>query len=127
MAFSAPTITMTFILAASGAPVAAQTVSDRLSFGVGAVVAPEFQGSASYDVTPIPVVVLSYDLGVATVRTRGLSILADVVEGSTISAGPIVRYEFGRTPGDISNASVAALPGIDATWRQACSQNSGSQ
>ena len=105
----------TFILVAGATSAAGQAGGDRFSFGLGAVVAPEFPGSASYDVTPIPVLVFSYDLGAATVRTKGLSVLADVLEGSAMSAGPILRYSFGRTPGDISNAAVAALPRVDAT------------
>ena len=105
----------TIILATGTASAFAQGQGDRLAFGVGTIVAPEFPGSASYDVTPIPFVNFSYDLGPATVRTKGLAIVADVLDGPAMAAGPILRYSFGRTPGDISNPAVAALPGVDGT------------
>jgi outer membrane scaffolding protein for murein synthesis (MipA/OmpV family) len=81
----------------------------RIGLGVGA--APDYLGSNDYTVIPFPNFDLRY--GQYGVRSSRLGIEADVVGIRGLDAGPIIRYDRGRS--DVNDSAVALLPEIDGS------------
>ncbi len=87
------------------------TAQAQVSVGVGAIAAPQFEGSKDFTVRAAPS--FSFKSESFSVRTVGPGIEADLLSSRAIDAGPILRYNFGRKGSDIDNAQVSALPDID--------------
>ncbi|MDJ0826305.1 MAG: MipA/OmpV family protein [Rhodobacter sp.] len=85
--------------------------ADGPTFGLGAAVVPQFEGSSDYKVFPAPS--FAFSLGPFAVRSNGPGAEADLVVSRSIDAGPIMRWNDGRDPADIDNAAVSALPAVD--------------
>ncbi|MDJ1009554.1 MAG: MipA/OmpV family protein [Paracoccaceae bacterium] len=109
---------LALLIAAGLGAATAATAQERpnsFSLGIGLGVAPEFSGSSDYDFNALPIINFSYDLGAVTVRSKGLGVAVDVLDGPALAAGPIVRYAFGRDGSDITDDAVSQLPDIDGT------------
>lgn len=90
-------------------PDAAHAQGAPNSFGIGASIVPDYDGSADYVARPS--VTGRFAFGPATIELRGAGVRADVLQGP-ISAGPVLNYRFGRTD-EVENPQVAALPEIE--------------
>jgi MipA family protein len=82
----------------------------RLGLGVG--YAPDYVGSDDYTVIPLPNFELRY--GEYTVRSSRLGVEADVVGIRGLDAGPIIRYDQGRSS-SVDDSAVALLPEVDGS------------
>lgn len=82
----------------------------QVSVGVGALVLPQFEGSADYGVRVAPS--LSFKTENISVRTNGPGLEMDLLSSRAIDAGPILRYNLGRDASKIDNAQVSALPDV---------------
>jgi MipA family protein len=109
-------LTTTFILAFAVSSFAAddnlsaeEKLKLRMGLGVGA--APDYDGSDDYRVIPLPNFELSY-AGYA-LRSSRLGVEADLVGITGLDAGPIIRYDLGRS--DVSDNVVALLPEVDGS------------
>jgi MipA family protein len=81
----------------------------RMGLGVGA--APDYIGSDDYRVIPLPNFELSY-AGYA-LRSSRLGVEADLVGITGLDAGPIIRYDLGRS--DVDDSVVSLLPEVDGS------------
>ena len=95
-------------LAAAVVPASA----NELSLSLGAGVAPQYRGADEYRFIPLPG--FSWEGETVSVKTSRRGLEVDFIPGRGFSAGPIVRYSFGREAGDIDDPVVALLPEIDA-------------
>jgi MipA family protein len=86
------------------------TLKLRMGLGVGA--APGYVGSDDYRVIPLPNFELSY-AGYA-LRSSRLGVEADLVGITGLDAGPIIRYDLGRSS-DVDDSVVALLPEVDGS------------
>lgn len=109
MAYRAARILLSVSLAAG---VATPAVAGEFSISLGAGVAPQYRGADEYRLIPMPG--FSWEGETFSVKTSRLGLEADLVPGRGFAAGPILRYSFGRDPGDIDDPVVALLPEIDA-------------
>jgi MipA family protein len=82
----------------------------RMGLGVGA--APDYAGSDEYTVIPLPNFELSY-AGYA-LRSSRLGVEADLVGITGLDAGPILRYDRGRSS-NVDDDVVALLPEVDGS------------
>lgn len=102
------------LLAVAGAAPAAASPLDggnELTIGLGAAVAPDYEGADEYRALPLPS--LSWKTDLFTLRTRGPGIEIDLVPSPGFGFGPILRYDFGRD--DVDDAVVAALPDVEGS------------
>lgn len=76
----------------------------------GTGILPEFDGAADYQV--IPMVAGQVNKGNYYIATRGLGLVANVIDSPHFNAGPVLRFRFGRDD-DIDNARLARLDAID--------------
>lgn len=98
------------LFAGLAAPAAAQeTLEGRV--GLGAGMAPEYEGADSYK--PIPIVPLSLRYQGFGVQTAGRGLQFDVLPWRFINFGPVVQYRGGRD--DVDDTVVDLLPKIDGT------------
>jgi MipA family protein len=84
----------------------------KLRMGLGVGTAPDYIGSDEYTVIPLPNFELSY-AGYA-LRSSRLGVEADLVGITGLDAGPIVRYDRGRSS-DVDDSVVALLPEVDGS------------
>jgi MipA family protein len=89
---------------------AEDTLKLRMGLGVGTV--PDYTGSDEYTVIPLPNFELSY-AGYA-LRSSRLGVEADLVGITGLDAGPIIRYDRGRSS-DVDDSVVALLPEVDGS------------
>lgn len=94
------------VLALSGGGAFAQT-----TVGLGAILVPQFEGSSEYTARVAPS--FSFKNDKISVRSVGPGLEADLLSSLAVDAGPILRYNFGRSGASIDNAQVSALPDID--------------
>jgi MipA family protein len=110
-------LTTTFILAFAVSSFAADDNLSaeeklKLRMGLGVGTAPDYIGSDEYTVIPLPNFELSY-AGYA-LRSSRLGVEADLVGITGLDAGPIVRYDRGRSS-DVDDSVVALLPEVDGS------------
>lgn len=98
------------LLTAMAAPAAAQERLEGL-IGLGAGVAPEYEGANEY--RPIPLVPLSLRYRGFGVETAGQGLQVDVTPWRFINFGPVVQYRGGRK--NVDDPVVDNLPDIDGT------------
>ena len=99
-------------LAVLAGPVAAQDTggfSGRATVGI--VTVPEYEGAE--DRQTFPLLSLRYQPGERWIEFEGTTLRANLLASGRLSAGPVLRYRFGRDDG-VSDSAVAALPEIDA-------------
>jgi MipA family protein len=84
----------------------------KLRMGLGVGTAPDYVGSDDYTVIPLPNFELSY-AGYA-LRSSRLGVEADLVGITGLDAGPIIRYDRGRSS-DVDDSVVAMLPEVDGS------------
>ncbi len=100
-----------FFVALAG-PVAAQDAGGFTGRAtVGIVSVPEFEGAG--DRQAFPLLSLRYQPGERWIELEGTTLRANLLASGRLSAGPVLRYRFGRDD-DVSDSAVAALPEIDA-------------
>ena len=77
----------------------------------GSAILPEYDGSEDYQAIPI----LSGQLnkGNYYIATRGLGVVANVIDSNRFNAGPIVNFRFGRDD-DVENATIASMREVDS-------------
>lgn len=78
---------------------------------LGAAMLPEFDGSEDYQT--IPIAAAQVNKGNYYIATRGLGVVANVIDSEHINFGPVVRYRFGRDD-DVDNARISRLRELDA-------------
>jgi MipA family protein len=101
----------TAAFAADNEPVTAPPSNDGLTVGIGVGAAPDYLGSDDYTAIPLPTFDWKYDgFGL---RSSGLGIEADLLPFEGFEAGPIVRYDLGRS--SVEDALVKRLPDVDPT------------
>ncbi len=104
-----------FVTMATPAYAADEATSDQdslnLRMGLGVGTAPDYLGSNDYTVIPLPNFELRY--GGYAVRSSRLGVEADVVGIPGLDAGPIIRYDLGRS--DVDDSAVALLPEVDGS------------
>jgi MipA family protein len=83
----------------------------QLRMGLGVGTTPDYVGSDDYRVIPLPSFELSY-AGYA-LRSSRLGVEADLVGITGLDAGPIIRYDLGRS--DVNDSVVALLPEVDGS------------
>jgi len=88
---------------------AGTAAADSLRIGVGAGFAPDYEGSDEYTVVPLPS--FEYETDIVTVETSRLGLAADVVMARGVDAGPILRWDMGRS--DVDDAVVDLLADVD--------------
>ena len=76
----------------------------------GAAVLPEYDGSEDFQA--IPILQGQLNKGNYYVATRGLGLVANVVDSNRFNFGPIVNFRFGRDD-DVDNAIIARMREID--------------
>ncbi len=79
-------------------------------FAAGAGYLPEYDGADEYQT--IPVVAGQVNKGNYYIASRGLGVVANIIDSERFNAGPMVRYRFGRDD-DIDNARIARLSEVD--------------
>jgi MipA family protein len=84
----------------------------KVRMGLGAGVVPDYPGSDDYKFLPLPNFELSY--GGYAFRSSRLGVEADVVAIPGLDAGPIIRYDGGRSS-SVNDSAVALLPEIDGS------------
>jgi MipA family protein len=84
----------------------------KLRMGIGIGAAPDYIGSDDYTVIPLPNFELSY-AGYA-LRSSRLGVEADLVAVTGIDAGPIIRYDRGRSS-NVDDSVVALLPEVNGS------------
>ncbi len=84
----------------------------KLRMGLGVGTAPDYIGSDDYTVIPFPNFELSY-AGYA-LRSSRLGVEADLVGITGLDAGPIIRYDRGRSS-SVDDSVVALLPEVDGS------------
>jgi MipA family protein len=87
-----------------------ETLKLRMGLGVGT--SPDYVGSDDYRVIPLPNFELSY-AGYA-LRSSRLGVEADLVGITGLDAGPVIRYDLGRSSG-VNDSVVALLPEVDGS------------
>ena len=85
--------------------------SAETTVGLGAILVPQFEGSSDFTTRVAPS--FSFKSDEISVRSAGPGLEADLLSSRAFDAGPILRYNFGRTGANIDNAQVSALPDID--------------
>lgn len=111
VAFAAQAQTAILDYAADSAP--RQQQNDWTGFvaaGVGML--PEYDGSEDYQT--IPILGGQVNKGNYYIATRGLGLVANVIDSNRFNFGPVVRFRFGRDDG-VDNARVASLREVDAS------------
>jgi MipA family protein len=83
-----------------------------ISVGLGAGIAPEYEGAKKYKVIPFAALQIEDEWG--SVSLRGPGIEVDLVPSRKLDAGPVVRYNFGRK-GGISDPAVRLLPRVSGS------------
>ncbi len=100
--------------AAAAAVLASPAAADnRLSFGLGAALTPDYLGSDDTTTRPIPLI--QFESERFNIRSSGLGVEAGLLNVGPVTAGPVLRYNMGRDPDDIESDAVAALDEIDGT------------
>ncbi len=84
----------------------------ELTVGIGAGVAPDYEGANEYKAIPLPIFDLRYNG--FSLRTSKLGVEADIVPLEAIQAGPIIRYNTGRDSG-VDDEIVRLLPEVDGS------------
>lgn len=84
----------------------------KLRMGLGVGTAPDYTGSDEYTIIPLPSFELSY-AGYA-LRSSRLGVEADLVGITGLDAGPIIRYDRGRSS-SVDDSAVALLPEVDGS------------
>jgi outer membrane scaffolding protein for murein synthesis (MipA/OmpV family) len=64
-----------------------------ISIGLGAAVAPDYEGSNNYEISPVPDLEISWR---DRVTLSGTSLSVAAISTSHVKAGPTASYEFGR-------------------------------
>jgi MipA family protein len=88
----------------------ADQLNVRLGLGVGA--APDYVGSNDYTAIPLPNFELRY--GDYAVRSSRMGVEADVVGLRGLDAGPIIRYDRGRSS-SVKDSAIGLLPKINGS------------
>lgn len=76
----------------------------------GAAYIPEYDGSEDYQT--IPILAGQLNKGNYYVATRGLGVVANVIDSRRFNFGPVVNFRFGRDD-DVDNATIARLRELD--------------
>jgi MipA family protein len=87
----------------------AQESARKLTIGLGAGLAPEFEGSKSYKI--IPIALVRYEDEDIAASTTGPGIEVDVIPSRKLDFGPILKADFGRK-GGIDDPVVRLLPRV---------------
>lgn len=83
------------------ATAAAQERSWDLRLGAGAIVAPAYEGSDRYKVSPFPFIQGNYrDRVFVTGPILGANLISTTLGGGKLQIGPLARYDFGRDEDD---------------------------
>jgi outer membrane protein len=85
--------------------------SAETTFGLGAIFVPQFESSSDFTTRIAPN--FSFKNDEISLRSSGPGLEADLLSSRALDAGPILRYNFGRTGSNIDNAQVSALPDIE--------------
>jgi outer membrane scaffolding protein for murein synthesis (MipA/OmpV family) len=68
-----------------------------ISLGIGAAVAPDYEGSNNYEISPVPDLEISWR---DRVTLSGTSLSVAAISTAHVKAGPTASYEFGRDHDD---------------------------
>jgi len=102
-------IALSVLLAASSMSSAQE--ENSLKIGLGAGVAPDYEGSDDYRFLPFPSFELRHEgFGI---RTNRLGVEADLIPFQGFEMGPVVRYNMGRN--NVRDDVVDLLPEVDGT------------
>ncbi len=97
----ARTIALATILSLAAGTAMAQDRAWDLRLGAGAILAPTYEGSDRYKVSPFPFIQGSYrDRIFITGPILGANLISTTVAGGTLRLGALARYDFGRDEGD---------------------------
>lgn len=103
------TVASLTLMAPASPSSAEDTFSGEWTLGVAQM--PDYEGSEDSQIMPLAGFAL--DIGGYAVELQGTSLRVDLLASPVLDAGAVFNYRFGRD--DVENASVAALPDIDAT------------
>jgi len=76
----------------------------------GAAILPEYDGSEDY--RAIPILSGQLNKGNYYIATRGLGIIANIIDSRFFNAGPVINFRFGRDSG-VKNKVVSRLRSLD--------------
>lgn len=80
------------------------------TFGLGAGIVPDYEGSSDYEIVPFPYTRVHWNTG-RYAELEGLTLRANLLANPTWSLGPVARYAPGRD--DVDNDAVDALRDVD--------------
>ena len=105
------------VLGSTCSVMAEEPASDwEIQLGAGAMVKPDYEGSDDYEVSPLPMVEISYK---DRVFLDGPSLGANLFiwngtrPGDQLKIGPLVRYQMGRDEDD--NGALKGLGSVDGS------------
>ena len=81
--------------------------------GLGVAAVPQYEGSKDSKGAPVPFFRAQMATG-QYLQLMGATLTANLVEGKTWQAGPLLRYRGERNPDDIDNLYVKSLKKVDA-------------
>ncbi|MEM6781733.1 MAG: MipA/OmpV family protein [Pseudomonadota bacterium] len=97
--------------------------SKNFSVGLGAGLAPDYEGSDDYEVIPMPR--FRYENDSVIVQTNGPGVEVDFFTSRAFDLGPIVRYNGGRN--DVEDDVVDRLNDVDETIEAGAFIGAGTQ
>ncbi len=109
------------MLLASLSLLSAQTLANSVGIGIGR--ATEYPGSNDYQVSPNAAFEINTRIG--TFKNNQVGVQLDIVKGSNVDTGPVLRANFGRDSKSISDNVVANLDEVPATAELGWFFNSG--
>ena len=100
------------MLAAAICLIAPAVQAADVSVGLGAGVAPDYEGSKDYKAVPVPVADVKYDNGMF-VKLLGLNLRANLLPNKMWQLGPVYNYHAERD--NVENDKVDDMKKIDST------------
>jgi len=100
---------------------ASQAMANSVGIGIGR--ATEYPGSKDYQISPNAAFELNTPIG--TLKNNQVGVQLDIVKGSNLDTGPVLRANFGRDSESISDNVVANLDKVPATAELGWFVNSG--